>query len=210
MTDFSFIANAHPSYIESLYDQYQSDPDQVESSWRAFFSGFEFAKSGNGHSGNGSAVGNDHLLKELRVLSLIKAYRDRAHLLSTTNPIRKRRDRHPTVNIEDFGLTEADLSTPFFVAREVGLGTATLQQIVDKLRKVYCGNIGFEYHHINDRNRRRWIRQRIESVDFQAGPAISMEKKRRILEKLNGAVIFERFLHTKYIGQKRFSLEGGE
>ncbi len=210
MTDFSFIANAHPSYIESLYDQYQANPEQVESSWRAFFSGFEFAKTENGHSGNGAATATDHLVRELRVLSLIKGYRDRGHLLSTTNPIRKRRDRRPTVNIEDFDLTEADLNTPFFVGREIGLETATLQQIIDKLRRVYCGNIGFEYHHINDRNRRRWFRQRIENMDPQNSFGITMVKKRRILEKLNGAVMFERFLHTKYVGQKRFSLEGGE
>ena len=211
MTDFSFIANAHPNYIESLYEQYQTNPEEVEKSWQDFFKGFDFAQTTtNGHEvPSGAAIATDQLAKELKALSLIKAYRDRGHLLSTTNPIRTRRDRKPTVNIEDFGLTEADLQVPLFVSKEVGLNQATLAEVLAKLRSVYCGNIGFEYHNINDRERRRWIRTRIENHnpdDFD----LDIKEKRRILEKLNGAVMFERFLHTKYIGQKRFSLEGGE
>lgn len=210
MTDFSFIANAHPNYIESLYEQYQRDPEELENSWRAFFKGFDFAQGANGNgASNGTAVATDQLSKELKALSLIKAYRDRGHLLSTTNPIRTRRDRKPNVNLEDFGLSESDLSLKFFVSKEVGLNNATLEEILAKLRKVYCGNIGFEYHNINDRQRRRWIRTRIEAHD-PASYDLQDSEKRRILEKLNGAVMFERFLHTKYIGQKRFSLEGGE
>ena len=166
MTDFSFIANAHPNYIESLYDQYQKEPEELESSWRAFFKGFEFSQSGNGNgSHSGTAVATEQLTKELKVLSLIKAYRDRGHLLSTTNPIRTRRDRKPTVNLEDFGLAQSDLTLPFFVSKEVGLQNATLADILAKLRRVYCGNIGFEYHNISDRERRRWMRTRIESHD---------------------------------------------
>lgn len=210
MTDFSFIANAHPNYIESLYEQYQKEPEELESSWRAFFKGFEFSQTGNGNgSHTGTAVATDQLAKELKVLSLIKAYRDRGHLLSTTNPIRTRRDRKPTVNLEDFDLKESDLTLPFFVSKEVGLNNATLADILAKLRRIYCGNIGFEYHHINDRERRRWMRTRIEAHD-PSDYNLEKGEKRRILEKLNGAVMFERFLHTKYIGQKRFSLEGGE
>ncbi|PHN04285.1 2-oxoglutarate dehydrogenase E1 component [Flavilitoribacter nigricans] len=210
MTDFSFIANAHPNYIESLYEQYQSEPEELESSWRAFFKGFEYSSGGNGNgSHTGGGVATEQLSKELKVLSLIKAYRDRGHLLSTTNPIRTRRDRKPTVNLEDFGLSESDLKLPFFVSKEVGLENATLGEILAKLRRIYCGNIGFEYHHINDRDRRRWMRARIEAHD-PADYNLNKGEKRRILEKLNGAVMFERFLHTKYIGQKRFSLEGGE
>lgn len=210
MTDFSFIANAHPNYIESLYEQYQSDPEELESSWRAFFKGFDFAQGGNGNGAQSStAVATDQLSKELKVLSLIKAYRDRGHLLSTTNPIRTRRDRKPTVNLEDFDLSEADLKLPFFVSKEVGLENATLEAVLAKLKSVYCGNIGFEYHHINDRIRRRWMRARIEAHN-PGSYDLERSEKRRILEKLNGAVMFERFLHTKYIGQKRFSLEGGE
>ncbi len=212
MTDFSFIANAHPSYIENLYDQYQTDPEAIEGSWAAFFKGFEYAQdsNSNGASAASGAVASEQMVKELRLLALIKAYRDRGHLLSTTNPIRQRRDRQATVNLDDFGLSESDLDTVFFSGREVGMENATLRQIIDRLREVYAGNIGYEYHHIADRLKRRWIRTRVEKAQPAKSFNLSLEKKRRILEKLNGAVMFERFLHTKYVGQKRFSLEGGE
>ena len=212
MSDFSFIANAHPSYIDSMYKKYLQDPDQVEESWRAFFKGFDYAHSTNGHTEKAITATPTVSLstKELQVLALIKGYRNRGHLLSTTNPIRERRDRHPNLMLEDFGLSQADLDTVFLTGKECGLKNATLRQIVDHLHKIYCGNIGFEYHHIQDRNKRRWIRTRIESHHPEQGFGFSVEKKRRILEKLNGAVVFEKFLHTKYIGQKRFSLEGGE
>jgi 2-oxoglutarate dehydrogenase E1 component len=206
MKDFSFISNAHPAYIENLYAQYQESPELVEDSWRAFFKGFDFASGGNGATVKAPEIST----KEFQVLSLIIAFRNRGHLLSTTNPIRKRRDRRPNLNLEDFGLTDADLDSTFIVSREIGLENATLRQIIDRMRKVYAGNIGYEFHHIRDRAKRRWLRTRIERAQTDESFGISMEKKRRILEKLNGAVIFERFLHTKFVGQKRFSLEGGE
>lgn len=212
MNDFSFISNAHPSYIESMYAKYQQDPTQVEESWRAFFRGFDFAsQSPNGQAGHSSAASASEALdEEFKVLSLIKAFRNRGHLLSTTNPIRRRRDRRPNLNLGDFGLSDEDLSKSFEAGREVGLGRSTLQQIIDHMKKVYCGNIGFEYHHIQDREKRRWIRAKIENMAPDTAYGFDADQKKRILEKLNGAVIFERFLHTKYIGQKRFSLEGGE
>lgn len=213
MNDFSFIANAHPSYIDSMYEKYLQDPAQVEETWRAFFRGFDFASSStNGQSEAGTTVPAEALDKEFKVLSLIKAFRNRGHLLSTTNPIRQRRDRMPNLNLDDFGLSDADLNTSFEAGQEVGLGKATLSAIIDRMRKAYCGNIGYEYHHIQDRDKRRWIRTRIESMANSAENAYGFDNdtKKRILDKLNGAVVFERFLHTKYIGQKRFSLEGGE
>ena len=212
MSDYSFIANAHPSFIESMYEKYQQTPEEVDTSWRAFFKGFDFALSANnGHSGeNGTVSTTDALLKEFQVLALIKAFRNRGHLLSTTNPIRQRRDRHPNLSINDFGLGREDLNSVFAAGRECGLQNATLDQIIGYLKRIYCGNIGFEYHHIRDRNKRRWLRQKIESHHPDNNYDIPIEKKRRILEKLNGSVVFEKFLHTKYVGQKRFSLEGGE
>lgn len=212
MSDFSFITNAHPNFIESLYEKYQDDPELVEASWRHFFKGFDYAADGNGHATNGAAtaVSTDKIIKELRVLALIFAYRNRGHLLSTTNPIKPRRDRNPKLALEDFSLSEADLDTKFVAGKEIGMENATLRQIVDRLKYVYCGNIGFQFQHIQDRDKRRWLRTRIESLITDNGFGYPLEKKRRILEKLNGAVAFEEFLHTKFIGQKRFSLEGGE
>ena len=214
MSDYSFVFNAHPSFIESLYEKYARDPESVEEGWRTFFKGFEFAANGNGNGAaakTGGAFNLENFKKEINVMALIKAYRNRGHLLSTTNPIRKRRDRRPHLDLQDFELSEKDLDTVFQSGIEVGFQNATLRQIIRYLEKIYCGNIGFEYHHIEDRVKRRWLRDRIEKRDHERDDfELPVEKKKRILEKLNGAVVFERFLHTKYIGQKRFSLEGGE
>lgn len=210
MADYSFISNAHPSYIDAMYQRYLADPGGVEEDWRLFFKGFDYAAGSNGAvHGSGNAVDEAHLLKEFRVLAVIVAYRNRGHLRSTTNPIRERRDRRPNLDLSDFELSEADLDTRFRVSHEVGLENASLRDIIAQLEKAYCSNIGFEFHHISSRERRRWIRTRIEAHDPDTYD-LTPEKKRRILEKLNGAVGFEHFLHTKYVGQKRFSLEGGE
>ena len=220
MKDLSFVFNAHPAYIESMYERYLENPDAVEESWQLFFRGFDFGAYKNGSMGAPSENGHDvlaehqlsgeQLSNEMRVLALIIGYRNRGHLMSTTNPIRHRKDRRPHLKLEDFQLSEKDLDTRFFAGKEIGMENASLREIIARLEKVYCRNIGFEFHQIPDRERRRWLRTRIEQHDPEAGYGLSQDKKRRILEKLNGAVVFEKFLHTKYIGQKRFSLEGGE
>src|SRR5690606_33939860 len=146
------------------------------------------------------------------VLALIEGYRSRGHLLSTTNPIRPRKDRKPHLDLADFGLSDGDLGVRFAAGGEIGMPDATLAEIVERLRKIYCGAIGYEFAYIENREKREWLRTRIEgreSID-RDDFGLDIEAKRRILEKLNGAVVFEKFLHTKYVGQKRFSLEGGE
>ncbi|MEK7257924.1 MAG: 2-oxoglutarate dehydrogenase E1 component, partial [Bacteroidota bacterium] len=213
MTDYSFVSNAHPNFIESLYEQYQANPEAVEEGWRLFFKGFDFASNVNGngtatHTEDSAAVGFNP--KELRVFSLIVAFRNRGHLRSTTNPIKKRKDRRPNLDLNDFGLADADLDQIFRSGEEIGLKNATLRQIIAHLEKVYCQNIGFEYHYIQDREKRRWLRERIESHTPENQFGLNIEEKKRILEKLNDATVFEQFLHKKFIGQKRFSLEGGE
>ena len=208
MSDFSFISNAHPAYIESMYLRFLENPTSIDPEWYHFFKGFEFAESSTIEK---RSPGTNFSTKEFQVVALINAYRSRGHLLSTTNPIRQRRDRHPKLQIEDFNLSESDLSTPFAAGTECGLPSqATLSEIISHLNRIYCGHIGFEFQHIQDRDKRRWLRDRIENHRPENQYGLSIEKKKRILEKLNGAVIFEKFLHTKYIGQKRFSLEGGE
>ncbi len=221
MSDYSFIANAHPTFIESMYKKYQENPDSVEEGWRTFFKGFDYSGDTNGISaganGNGTAAALNGAsnsksfdAKEFQVLALIKAYRNRGHLSADTHPLRNRKAKDPNLDLDDFDLTEKDLNTVFQVGKEAGLENATLKQIINHLEKVYCGNIGFEYHHIEDRAKRRWFRKKIERHHPDQSYNLTAEKKQRILEKLNGAVIFEKFLHTKYVGQKRFSLEGGE
>jgi 2-oxoglutarate dehydrogenase E1 component len=207
MRDYSYVSNAHPSFIESLYRQYRQDPASVEDGWRVFFEGFDFGgQQADGlPSGPADGLGG----KEFGVMAIIHGFRDRGHLLSSTNPIRQRRDRKPHLHLEDYGLEQQDLQQVFRAGAEIGLTDATLQQILDRLHQLYGGNIGFEYNHILVRERRLWLRERIENRPMP-GLGLSIDKKKRILEKLNGAVGFERFLHTKYVGQKRFSLEGGE
>ncbi len=228
MKDYSYVFNAHPEFIDDMYAKYVSNPDQVEEGWRVFFEGFEFggtaAPSANGsHTGaasngdikagfaptgrtDGALLAN----KEFAAYSIIGGFRRRGHLLSTTNPIRQRRDRKAHLNLPDFNLSADDLNTNFEAGAEIGLPNGTLAEIIEKCQKLYAGNIGFEYAHIENREKRVWLREKIENRDLSGSYGLSPEEKKKILEKLNGAVIFEKFLHTKYVGQKRFSLEGGE
>lgn len=212
MNDYSYVFNAHPSFIESMYKKFQEDPASVEDGWRSFFEGFEFATKANGNGNtatapsNGAATMNE---KEFGVQSIIHGFRSRGHLKSTTNPIRSRRDRSPNLDLADYNLEESDLSKTFIAGEEIGMRNATLQQIINKLKEIYCGNIGFEYTYIENREKRMWLRDKIENRD-SSNFGLSVDKKKRILQKLSDAVGFEKFLHTKYIGQKRFSLEGGE
>ncbi|WP_235297258.1 2-oxoglutarate dehydrogenase E1 component [Portibacter marinus] len=208
MPDYSYVFNAHPTYIEDMYNKYKSDPYQVDQEWRTFFEGFEFGSNGNGTVDH--ALSNSNVTKEFGVLSIIHGYRSRGHLLSTTNPIRSRRDRSPHLSLSDYNLDESDLDDVFVAGEEIGMKNATLKQILDQLSKVYTSDLGIEYAHIENREKRLWLRQKIEGRDLSEDYGLGHEKRERILEKLNGATIFEKFLHTKYVGQKRFSLEGGE
>nr|HMU02676.1 2-oxoglutarate dehydrogenase E1 component [Saprospiraceae bacterium] len=207
MKDYSYIFNAHPAYIESIYQNYQQDPTSVDEGWRVFFDGFEF--SANGHS-NADAEGQSGerniSTKEFGVMSIIHGFRSRGHLLATTNPIKQRKDRRPHLDLADYALEDSDLNKVFSAGEEIGLKNATLAHILDKLRITYCGNLGVEFAHIENREKRMWMRDKIENRVFDGSYGLSLDKKKQILKKLNGAVIFEKFLHTKYVGQKRFSL----
>ena len=207
MKDYSYVFNAHPSYIDEMYARYRKDAESLEDGWRSFFEGFDFATSQNG---NTTPAVDPTDTSEFAVLFIINGFRTRGHLLSTTNPIRTRRDRQAHLDLNDYTLGEADLSKRFQAGYEIGMAGATLQEILDKLHSIYCGNIGFEYAYIEDRERRHWLRTRIEESASKKDYGLSLVKKKRILDKLNGAVGFENFLNKKYVGQKRFSLEGGE
>ncbi len=208
MADYSYVFNAHPTFIEEMYLKFQSDPSQVDQIWRTFFEGFDFGSKGNGTVAK--AVSGQNTKKEFGVLSIIHGFRSRGHLLSTTNPIRERRDRKPHLELSDYHLEESDLDKVFVAGEEIGMKGATLKQIIERLNKVYTGNLGVEYAHIENKDKRMWLREKIEGRNLEDDYGLPLEKKKRILEKLNGAVMFEKFLHTKYVGQKRFSLEGGE
>lgn len=214
MKDFSYITSAHPSYIESLYQDYAGNPASIDPELRKFFEGFDFAQNGGSAltnsakmNGNPATAAPSNLDKEFAVYNLIQSYRRRGHLLADTNPIRKRRDRHAQLELADFGLSDADLDSAFSAGKALNIEGKTLREIVERLRRLYCGHVGVELAYINNFDTYTWVRDRYEAMMAATLPA---ETKRRILEKLNEGVIFEKFLHTKYIGQKRFSLEGGE
>ena len=209
MDRFSFLGSVHAEFIDEQYDRYLKNPDGIEPSWRAFFQGFDFAKEIYSEEDIEQAGVPEEVIKEFHVLNLIQGYRSRGHLFTKTNPVRMRRSYSPTLDIENFGLSKEDLDTPFNAATELGLpGPATLREIVGHLETIYCQSIGVEYNYIRDPERRTWIKNWIHKNDNQ--PKLTPEEKKQILHKLNQAVSFEAFLNTKFVGQKRFSIEGAE
>ena len=212
MDKFSYISNAHPEYIEALYQEFKANPDALDPGWRKFFEGFEFAQQFGGN-GAAASVSADELslserAKEVNVLNLINAYRTRGHLFTRTNPVRSRRKYSPNLDLANFGLSEDDLDTVFQAGSDIGLGPATLRNIVTALEETYCDSFGAEFMFIRTPSRLQWLRDRMERTRNQ--PNFSREQCLHILDSLNRAVQFENFLHTKYIGQKRFALSGGE
>ena len=216
MKDFSFITSSHPSFIESLYKDFVRDPETVDPEFRKFFEGFDFAVStGVKAPVNGSAtavkadaaISGVDLAKELGAYRLILGYRNKGHLIANTNPIRKRKDRGANLNLAFFNLYEDDLDKEFYAGNLIGLGKTTLRNILDHLKRCYAAHVGIEFKYISDQQKVDFLTQEMEKKFLEP---ISLDKKKRILEKLNQGVMFEKFLHTKYVGQKRFSLEGGE
>ena len=214
MDNYSFLNAAHTAYFAELYDQYLQHPDNVEPSWRAFFQGFDFGLESNGVTElvtiqeSPEVEVPEQLQKEFRVVKLIDGYRSRGHLFTKTNPVRDRRKYSPTLDLENFGLNQADLGTVFNAGEIMGIGPSTLQVIIEHLKRIYCDSIGVEYMYIRNPEKVNWIQKRLNVNDNH--PRFSEAQKKHILKKLNQAVSFENFLHTKYVGQKRFSLEGGE
>ncbi|UYZ62591.1 2-oxoglutarate dehydrogenase E1 component [Hymenobacter weizhouensis] len=229
MDNYTYIANADVAAIEELYRSYQQNPESVDFGWRKFFEGYDFSQQfpegddaaqvpGSGVLSTPASTDNAPVIravdtvaadKETQVRNLIHAYRSRGHLVARTNPVRERKDRKARLSLQDFGLSEADLDTTFKNGEVLGLGpNATLRDIVAALQKIYTRSIGFEYMYIRDPQVLDWFREKVEKDSLSFKP--SLDYKKRILSKLNEAVVFENFLHTKFLGQKRFSLEGGE
>ncbi|MFZ0491295.1 MAG: 2-oxoglutarate dehydrogenase E1 component [Salegentibacter sp.] len=217
MDRFSFLNAAHTAYFADLYDQYLQFPDSVEPSWRAFFQGFDFGMQQNGVSEEvleqapaefEEGKVPEHVIKEFQVIRLIDGYRKRGHLFTKTNPVRARRKYSPTLDIRNFGLSQSDLQTTFNAGEILGIGPSSLQRIIEHLENVYCDSIGAEYMFIRKPEEVEWIQNKLSINENH--PDFDVERKKQILKKLNEAVSFENFLHTKYVGQKRFSLEGGE
>ncbi|HVM89577.1 MAG TPA: 2-oxoglutarate dehydrogenase E1 component [Puia sp.] len=226
MKDFQYITNSSPAFIEGLYQDFVKNPESVDPDFRKFFEGFDFAiaQGKNGANGSVAATANGTVVvqpketvykttdgvdwkKELGAYRLILGYRNKGHLLATTNPIRKRKDRGANLELSFFGFTEEDLDKHFFAGNLIGLGTTTLRSILSHLQRCYASHVGIEFKYISEQVKIDWLTNEMEKKFLNPIP---IDKKKRILEKLNEGVMFEKFLHTKYVGQKRFSLEGGE
>jgi 2-oxoglutarate dehydrogenase E1 component len=219
MKDIQYITSQHPQYIESLYLDFIKDPDSIDPDFKKFFEGFDFAlnniKNENGAVVSATApvavtsVPPDGIdwMREIRAYRMILGYRNKGHLVAKTNPIRQRKDRGANIGLSFYGFTEADLDKNFHAGNLIGLGTTSLRNILNHLEKCYASHIGIEFKYISEQKKIDWLTLEIEKKMLEPLP---LNKKRRILEKLNQGVMFEKFLHTKYVGQKRFSLEGGE
>src|SRR5208283_5091523 len=206
MEAFSYLMNSEIGSIEDLYRQYLIDPEKVNESWRLFFKGFDFARSGT--STFETTEDHKNFDKELSVLALIEDYRRRGHLFTKTNPVRSRRKYTPTLDLVNFHLSEDDLGTVFYSAKSVGLDPAPLKDIIELLQQTYCQSIGAEYLYIRDPKVVEWLQAKMEST--RNTPDFTNEEKKHFYEHLKQAVGFEQFIHKKFVGQKRFSLEGAE
>ena len=203
MDELSYIGNADPSAIDYLYKEYQKDPDSVDLGWKKFFEGFEFAHINYEESGDIP----ENFQKEFKIINLINGYRSRGHLFTKTNPVRERRKYAPDLNIENFGLTKEDLKTTFQAGEQVNIGPATLQEIIDHLELTYCQSIGIEFMYMRRPDRLEWFRNKIE---IKNRPTFNEARKLKLFNMLVKAHGFESFLGKKFVGQKRFSIEGGE
>jgi 2-oxoglutarate dehydrogenase E1 component len=193
--------NSEPAYIEDIYRQYLQNPESVESGWQQFFAGFEFSRKNYSEGDSVSA-------SEYKVINLIEDYRKRGHLFTKTNPVRTRRQYHPSLEIHHYGLEEKNLEEVFQAGNKLGIGPAKLKDIIAFLDQTYCGSVAVEYVYIRDPEEVTWLKETMEKR--RNTPRFSNTQKQSILYKLTQAVEFEKFIHKRFPGQKRFSLEGAE
>ncbi len=204
MEKFSYLGNADLTTINQMYETYLTDPESVDQAWQRFFEGFEFARA----EYSTSATAEKLVDKEFRVNNLIDWYRKRGHLFTMTNPVRERRKYYPNLDKENYGLEDKDLQTVFQAGKQIGLGPVTLEKIIETLHETYCRNVGAEFMFIRNPIILEWLQSKMESSWNRS--VFSAEEKIHIYEHLNLAVGFEKYIHKKFVGQKRFSLEGAE
>ncbi|MEI7500191.1 MAG: 2-oxoglutarate dehydrogenase E1 component [Bacteroidota bacterium] len=204
MDKFDYLNQPDNSVIDGLYEQFKHDPASVDESWQKFFEGFEFCQANfKAEQGQSYVVPN-----EFKVINLINGYRSRGHLFTKTNPVRARRKYSPTLDIENFGLANDELKKTFQAGKELGLGNAKLADIIAHLQTTYCQSIGVEYHYIRSPEIVEWFSKKMEPGRNK--PHFTLEEKKIILRKLADGVLFEKFIHKRFPGQKSFSLEGVE
>ncbi len=216
MSSAPWLHQADPRVLDAHYQTFLTRPEELPEDWRRFFEGFEFARNAPGVLAG--AGGQDEpcseplrrvredFEREGRVLALIEGYRLRGHLFTRTNPVRSRRPYRPPLTLETFGLEEADLDRSFHAGSQLGLGTATLRQIVARLEETYCRSVGVEFRYIRHPRVLDWLQQRVEGSGNQR--SFSPEERRHIYRMLTRTVLLEKLMHTRFTGQKRFSIEG--
>ncbi|MCH9611284.1 MAG: Multifunctional 2-oxoglutarate metabolism enzyme [Chlamydiales bacterium] len=197
MAPFSYMQLANSRQIESIYSAYQKDPSSVESSWRYFFEGMEFGGYESPKEGG-----------DFRLFGLIESYRKFGHLKAMTNPLQKECNRPHELEISALGFKVDELKKSFLTYGLLEQKEAPLEKIIEALEQIYCGTVSVEYMGCHYPDMERWIQERIEKSRFQ--PKLTVEEKKLLFEQLNRAELFETFIHTRYVGQKRFSLEGTE
>ena len=193
-------------FIEDQYGRWRKDPQSVSADWQHFFKGFDMGRAAG--APDEGAWDEDHMLRQARVEALKYRYRDMGHLLACMDPLEACPIDHPLLTLSAFGLTVDDLETPFFTRRFAADRMAPLKDIVQALKETYCRSVGVEYMHLQDPEERRWLQERMEPV--RNHPEIEPAARRRILERLLRAALFEQVLNRKYVGVTRFSLEGGD
>jgi len=189
-------------FVDELYAQWREDPESVPEDWRLFFAGFDLASTPQG------TVSAERARAQSQVASLISAYRSIGHLIAKVDPLGNNPESHPELELATFGLSERELDQPFDTGHLGGPPRATLREILAILRDTYCRSVGVEYLHIQDREIRRWLQDEMEPVRNR--PTLDKAAQLEILTQLTDAEIFESFIHSRYPGQKRFSLEGAE
>lgn len=205
-----FLNNSDPATIDQLYSSYLTKRESVDETWARFFDGFDFARKNyplKPEQQSGTMI-PEQVNKEFKVINLINGYRARGHLFTRTNPVRERRKYLPTLDIENFGLTTADLETVFQAGELVQIGPAKLKDIIQHLKDTYCESIGVEYMYIRNQEVVQWLQTTFEKS--KGHPNFSADSKKEIYNEISKAVLFESFLDKKFVGQKRFSLEGCE
>jgi len=213
MKPFDFVNRSNADYIDRLYDQYQRDPRSLDDSWQAFFAGFDIGSARNGstfHSSIAPGIDPDTLDEPHRmgIYDLVHSYRELGHFVATLDPLGHDRPTHPLLELNNFGMGVHDLD------RQVGQGTfagktdGSLRDLIERLRQTYCGTLGVEYTNISDKSQRVWLQQMMEPS--YNTPKFSADEQKSILFQLVAAEEFEHFLQRAFLGQKRFSLEGGE
>ena len=211
LTNFDYLKSINAEYIEEIYTKYVENPDSVDSSWRYFFDGVylgEVSAMVGGESLPGAATSSAGLENELKVYSLIQAYKNHGHLIAKVNPIFQNPVSTPELDLARFGLTDADLEHTYGAASFAGLGPSPLKAILTHLKKVYSGAVGTELLQLQNPTERAFIEKKLESLNGNF--VVSVEDKKFILKRLTASESLERFLHTRYVAQKRFSIEGGE